>query len=93
MASEAPVSSNRIEGSNGFWYAREEGEGREFWLVDPERQTRVPAFDHARLGLALSRATGTKMVQRRGSGPATCPVRRAGSKEETRDQGKDGRFL
>jgi len=42
-----------------FWYRNAiENEGSEFILVDPKRATRAPAFDHARIAVALSAATG-----------------------------------
>ena len=42
-----------------FWYRNDlSGETREFILVNPERQTRGPAFDHTKLADALSKATG-----------------------------------
>ena len=39
-----------------FWYRNTTAEGSEFVLVDPERATREPAFDHAKLAAALSSA-------------------------------------
>src|SRR6266566_6085328 len=42
-----------------FWYRITTAEGSEFVLVDPARGTRAPAFDHARLAMALSAAAGT----------------------------------
>src|SRR5579872_930736 len=39
-----------------FWYRVTTGDGSEFVLVDPARGTREPAFDHVKLGLALSKA-------------------------------------
>ena len=42
-----------------FWYRNAlENEGSEFILVDPKRGTRAPAFDHARIAAALSKASG-----------------------------------
>ena len=42
-----------------FWYRNAiENEGSEFILVDPKRETRALAFDHARIAAALSAATG-----------------------------------
>ena len=42
-----------------FWYRNTLAEGAsEFVLVDPARGKRAPAFDHAALAAALSRATG-----------------------------------
>src|SRR5262249_48964897 len=41
-----------------FWYRTTTSEGSEFILVDPEKGSRVPAFDHAKLAAALSSAAG-----------------------------------
>jgi dipeptidyl-peptidase-4 len=42
-----------------FWYRNAlEKEGSEFVLVDPQRRSRGPAFDHAGVAAALSAATG-----------------------------------
>jgi dipeptidyl aminopeptidase/acylaminoacyl peptidase len=41
-----------------FWYRATTAGGSAFMLVDPARRTREPAFDHARLGAALSAASG-----------------------------------
>ena len=41
-----------------FWYRVTTAEGSEFILVDPAKGTRAPAFDHAKLAVALSMATG-----------------------------------
>jgi dipeptidyl aminopeptidase/acylaminoacyl peptidase len=44
-----------------FWYRNDlAGKTKEFVLVDAERGTRGPAFDHARLAAALSKAVGTE---------------------------------
>ena len=43
-----------------MWYRVNTPEGSEFILVDPARGTREPAFDHAKLAAALSKATGGK---------------------------------
>ncbi len=42
-----------------FWYRITTAEGSEFLLVDASKGTRAPAFDHAKLAVALSAATGT----------------------------------
>src|SRR5262245_53274643 len=43
-----------------FWYRNDlRGGAREFILVDAERGTREPAFDHQKLAAALSKAAGT----------------------------------
>mgnify|MGYP001764868886 CR=1 FL=1 len=45
-----------------FWY-RASGVGgtAQFWLVDPARKSRGPAFDHARLAAALAAVTNTRV--------------------------------
>src|SRR4029079_19457002 len=44
-------------GGSKFWYQNElGGRKREFILVDAEQGTRAPAFDHERLGAALTEA-------------------------------------
>lgn len=57
LVSLAEVEPNWIEGSDRFWYRRERGQQKSFWLVDPDRNTRTPAFDHGRLAVALSAAS------------------------------------
>jgi dipeptidyl aminopeptidase/acylaminoacyl peptidase len=42
-----------------MWYRVTTPEGSEFVLVDPARGTREPAFDHAKLAAALSKASGS----------------------------------
>jgi dipeptidyl aminopeptidase/acylaminoacyl peptidase len=42
-----------------FWYRNTLADGAEFVMVDPTRGTRLPAFDHTQLAVALSKATGT----------------------------------
>jgi dipeptidyl-peptidase 4 len=51
-----------INGSDRFWYRVTTTRGSAFVYVDPARNIRRPAFDHARLAAGLSRATGTAMV-------------------------------
>jgi len=43
-----------------FWYRVTTENGNEFFLIDPARGTRGPAFDHAKLAAALSTAAGAK---------------------------------
>ncbi len=50
------VQPHWIDKSDRFWYRSETANGAEFVMVDPARGTRQPAFDHARLAAALSRA-------------------------------------
>ncbi len=47
-----------IEESSRLWYRRNTRDGKEFMLVDAEKKTKQPAFDHQRLSKALSDATG-----------------------------------
>ena len=42
-----------------MWYRVTTADGSEFIFVDPARGTREPAFDHAKLAAALSKASGT----------------------------------
>jgi dipeptidyl-peptidase 4 len=51
----AEVEPHWIEKTNRFWYRRVSPKGTEFILVDAERNTSAPAFDHAQLATALSR--------------------------------------
>ncbi|HEX5242046.1 MAG TPA: DPP IV N-terminal domain-containing protein, partial [Tepidisphaeraceae bacterium] len=53
------INPNWISGSSRFWYRNDlPGEAREFILVDAEKGTRQPAFDHARAATALSKVLG-----------------------------------
>ncbi|HUA16841.1 MAG TPA: DPP IV N-terminal domain-containing protein [Verrucomicrobiae bacterium] len=54
IAYVADVSPHWIEKTNRFWYRKSSPSGSEFVLVDAEKNTRNPAFDHARLAAALS---------------------------------------
>ncbi len=47
-----------LEG-NRFWYRATVLGGGEFVLVDPVKKTRAPAFDHAKLAAALTKAADT----------------------------------
>jgi dipeptidyl aminopeptidase/acylaminoacyl peptidase len=50
-----------LAGNTRFWYRNDlAGKTKEFILVDAERGTREPAFDHARLAAALSKAAGAE---------------------------------
>jgi dipeptidyl aminopeptidase/acylaminoacyl peptidase len=46
---------------NRFWYRRETATGARFLLVDAERGTQEPVFDHERLARALAAASGTRV--------------------------------
>jgi len=41
-----------------FWYRASTTNGSSFFLVNPAKRTRTPAFDHTRLASALGAATG-----------------------------------
>ena len=43
-----------------FWYRNDLRKGKEFILIDVEKSTRKPAFDHAKLAESLSKAAGKK---------------------------------
>jgi len=50
----ADVNPHWIPKTNKFWYRKSSPNGSEFILVDSEKNTSVPAFDHARLAAALA---------------------------------------
>ena len=53
------VTPHWFAGETKFWYRNDlKGGTREFVLVDAEKGTRGPAFDHAKLAAGLSKATG-----------------------------------
>ncbi|TVP44614.1 MAG: hypothetical protein EA350_11395, partial [Gemmatimonadales bacterium] len=52
-------------GDDRFWYRTRVPGGFEFIDVNPSRGTRAPAFDHAAVAAALSRATGGSHEARR----------------------------
>src|ERR1700720_4012942 len=56
------VEPHWIEESDRFWYHSRRPDGTQFLLVDPERESCEPAFDHIRLAAELSRSTGTAYV-------------------------------
>jgi dipeptidyl aminopeptidase/acylaminoacyl peptidase len=43
-----------------FWYRSATATGATYFLVDPVKKTRVPAFDHQAVAAAITSATGTK---------------------------------
>ncbi len=53
----ADVSPHWIEKTDRFWYRKVGLKDVQFILVDAEKNTSSPAFDHERLATALSRAT------------------------------------
>ena len=52
------VEPHWIENGPRFWYRNDVRGARQFVLVDPEKASRAPAFDHAKLAAALSKAAG-----------------------------------
>lgn len=52
----ANVNPHWIQKTSRFWYRKSSPGGSEFILVDAERNTSAPAFDHARLAAGLSQA-------------------------------------
>jgi dipeptidyl-peptidase-4 len=56
LISLADVNPHWIEKTNRFWYRKATPAGSEFVLVDADRNTSGPAFDHEKLADALSRA-------------------------------------
>lgn len=53
----ADVSPHWIDKTNRFWYHKVSPKGSEFILVDAERNTAGPAFDHEKLAAALNHVT------------------------------------
>jgi dipeptidyl aminopeptidase/acylaminoacyl peptidase len=55
------ITAHWLAGNTRFWYRNDlAGKTKEFILVDAERGTREPAFDHAKLAAALSKAAGAE---------------------------------
>jgi dipeptidyl aminopeptidase/acylaminoacyl peptidase len=48
------VSPQWIGKSDRFWYEYRTSKGTTFWVVDPDKRTKEPFFDHARLAAQLS---------------------------------------
>ncbi len=58
LANSGRVSPNWLP-DDRFWYATTTPAGTQFTLVDPARKTKAPAFDHAKVAIAISAAAGT----------------------------------
>jgi len=56
VISSADVAPHWIEKTNRFWYRQVSPTGAEFILVDADKNTSAPAFDHGRLAAGLSHA-------------------------------------
>jgi len=54
----AEVTPHWIDDGDTFWYRTTSNDQVQFVMVDPEKGTREPAFDHVRLAAALSAASG-----------------------------------
>ena len=64
--SKMTLVPNWIGGTPRFWYRNDlDGGKKEFVLVDAEKGTRGPAFDHAKLAAALGKATGEEFAAAR----------------------------
>ena len=57
------VQPNWIGDTDRFWYQVTSERGSQFVLVDAARNTRNPAFDHARMAKALSAVTGKAYME------------------------------
>ncbi|MCX8159917.1 MAG: hypothetical protein N3G18_03170, partial [Candidatus Saccharicenans sp.] len=60
LAINVPDRAVWIEKTPRFWYRKTVKGGHEFVLVDAEKATRNPAFDHEKLASALNKETGEK---------------------------------
>ncbi|TWT36587.1 Prolyl tripeptidyl peptidase precursor [Posidoniimonas corsicana] len=60
---KASIEPHWLADSSMFWYRNELPEGvREYVLIDAEKNSRQPAFDHQRLASAISEATQTEVT-------------------------------
>ena len=57
LVDQGEVHPNWLSGDR-LWYRILTSQGSEFILVDPAKGTRTPAFDHKKLSMAISSATG-----------------------------------
>ena len=55
---DGTVTANWQGQTSRMWYRKTAGESKEFILLDAERLTRGPAFDHEKMAASLSKATG-----------------------------------
>ncbi len=56
LVSSSDITPNWIEKTNRFWYRKTDAKGSEFILIDADKNTSGPAFDHEKLAAALSHA-------------------------------------
>jgi len=47
-----------VPNSDRFWFREQTAQGWHYVAVDPDHRDKRPAFDHARLAVAISRSTG-----------------------------------
>lgn len=52
------IKPNWINGTDVFWYERQEPEGKRFLIVDPAHRSQRDAFDHGAVAKALGQAIG-----------------------------------
>ncbi|MDY0231812.1 MAG: hypothetical protein RBR88_04945, partial [Candidatus Saccharicenans sp.] len=62
QAINVPERASWIEKTPRFWYRKTVKGGHEFILVDAEKTTKQPAFDHEKLAAALNKETGDKFT-------------------------------
>jgi len=58
MVFSTRVDPHWLKESDRFWYMYETSEGRNYYIVDPERRTKEMLFDPVQLAAELSRLTG-----------------------------------
>jgi dipeptidyl aminopeptidase/acylaminoacyl peptidase len=51
------VTPHWLETSDRFWYSYETRDGKKYFLVDPQRKSKAPLFDNAKLAAMLTAAT------------------------------------
>jgi len=57
------ITPHWIDGGKRFWYRNDLRDGkREFVLVDPDKASRTPAFDHGKVAAGLSKAMKKKFT-------------------------------
>lgn len=54
---DTEVEPHWLEHGNQFWYAYETPAGKRYVIVDPEKRTKGPLFDHVVMAAALTRIT------------------------------------
>lgn len=57
MVFDTSVNPHWLENSDRFWYSWETPDGKDFYLVDPTRQTKTPIFDPVKMASDLTRLT------------------------------------